>query len=412
MGTRGGRVSGRPDVFTNGYFRDVRFELPILLALITTPALAVVLQDRKGDDYGNGDLIYPNREDLQKGDLDLVSITAEPAKDGTLFRVEFARPIRDPRGAVTQVGQIPMDRLARNGFYTFNVDIYIDTDRVAGSGKRHSVPGRGVEIDRQYAWEKAIVLTPRPEVASSMLENQLLLAAEADLKAREGRVSKYRLEYIAGELKEQTDGLYFFPTRARVAGKTVEFLVPDGFLPGPVSESWAFTVLVTGADLEQAGPPLSGGPRRRAPMMTMGVALGITYDSFGIRSDVDSGVAPVIDLLSPMQGVQEAALNDYDVVTPRLASVPGVAADGRPATTPEGEVLTAEAAGRVDSAVRGTAPAPASGVPAATAAPPPATSGQPRTVAQRLRELNQLLEDGLITAEEHAELRRKILSEL
>jgi hypothetical protein len=33
-------------------------------------------------------------------------------------------------------------------------------------------------------------------------------------------------------------------------------------------------------------------------------------------------------------------------------------------------------------------------------------------VAQRLRELNQLLEDGLITPEEHAELRRKILAEL
>jgi hypothetical protein len=128
---------------------------------------------------------------------------------------------------------------------------------------------------------------------------------------------------------------------------------------------------------------------------------------------VDSGVAPVIDLLSPVQGAQEAALNDYDVVTPRLASVPGVAADGKPATTPEGEALTAEAAERLDAVTRGTAPAPVAGMPAASAAPPPsAVSAQPRTVAQRLRELNQLLEDGLITAEEHAELRRKILSEL
>jgi len=387
--------------------------LCFLVGASAAAAQTVVLQDRRGDDYGNGDLIYPNRDDLQKGDLDLVSVTVEPAKGGTLFKIEFARPIRDPRGVVTQVGQIPMDRLARNGFYTFNVDLYIDTDRVAGSGKRHSVPGRGVEIGRDFAWEKAIVLTPRPEVASSMLESQLLLAAEADLKAREGRVSKYRLEYIAGELKEETDSLYFFPSRARVAGKTVEFLVPESFLPGPVSESWAFTVLVTGADLEQAGPPISGGPRRRAPMMTMGVALGITYDSFGIRSDVDSGLAPVIDLLSPMQGVQEAALNDYDVVTPRLAAVPGVAADGKPATTPEGEVLTAEAAERIDSVTRGAGTAAAQGASAATTSPPPpVTSAQPRTVAQRLRELNQLLEDGLITAEEHAELRRKILSEL
>lgn len=394
----------------------MRAEVLALLVLIATPATAVVLQDRKGDDHGNGDLIYPNREDLQKGDLDLVSVSAEATRGGTLFKVEFARPIRDPRGVVTQVGQIPMERLARNGFYTFNVDIYIDTDRVAGSGKRHAIPGRGVEIDRQFAWEKAIVLTPRPEVAASMLENQLLLAAEADIKAREGRVSKYRLEYLAGELKEETDSLYFFPARARVAGRTVEFLVPESFLPGPVSESWAYTVLVTGADLEQAGPPLSG-PRRRAPMMTMGVALGITYDAFGIRSDVDSGVAPVVDLVSPVQGVQEAALNDYDVVTPRLAAVPGIAPDGRSATTPEGQEITAEAAQRVEAvARRGTPVAGSSPAGAASASGPirsaPAATAQPRTVAQRLRELNQLLEDRLITAEEHAELRRKILSEL
>jgi len=386
--------------------------LSLLAAATAAATPTFVLQDRKGDDHGAGDLIYPNRDDLQKGDLDLVSFSAEPAKGGTLFKVEFARPIRDPRGVVTQVGQIPMDRLARNGFYTFNIDVYIDTDRVAGSGKLHSVPGRGVEIDRQYAWEKAVVLTPRPEVAASMLENQLLLAAEADIKAREGRVSKYRLEYLAGELKEETDSLYFFPARARVSGRTVEFLVPEEFLAGPPSQSWAYTVIVTGADLEQAGPPLSG-PRRRAPMMTMGVALGITYDSFGIRSDVDSGVPPVVDLLAPGEGVQEAALNSYDVVTPRYAAIPGVAPDGKPAVTPEGEALSAEDARRIEAVTQGgSAPVPAAG---ATRPPAPAAASgaaAPRTVAQRLRELNQLLEDGLITAEEHADLRRKILAEL
>ncbi len=388
----------------------MRRAFAFLLILASAGAAAApvfVLQDPKGDDNGSGVLIYPNRDDFAPGDLDLVSFSAENEADGTWFRVEFAKPVRDPRGVVTQVGQNRMDRVARNGFYTFNVDVYIDTDRVAGSGKTQALPGRRVAVDRQFAWEKAVVLTPRPEVASSILESQLLAEAEAELRAREGRVSKYRLDFIAGELKNQTDSLYYFPGKVRVSGRTVDFFVPREFLGGPASEAWGYSVIVTGADLEQAGPPVLGS-RQRAPMMTMGVAKGMSFESFGIRSDVDPGMPPVIDILAPA-GVQQRVLEDYDVVAPRLAAVPGIAPDGRAAATPAGEPVDAAVAARVENATR--PPRPAAGRPAAGAGPA-AASSQPRTVAQRLRELNQLLEDGLITPEEHAELRRKILGEL
>ena len=46
----------------------------------------------------------------------------------------MAQAIRSPVGRVTELGQTPIERLARNGFYTFNVDIYVDTDRIAGAG--------------------------------------------------------------------------------------------------------------------------------------------------------------------------------------------------------------------------------------------------------------------------------------
>ncbi len=392
--------------------RPVLFCCLLLAASAAVARPVFVLKDPKGDDHGAGALIYPNRDDLEPGDLDLVSFSAEHADEGTWFKVEFARPVRDPRGVVTQVGQSPMDRIARNGFYTFNVDVHVDRDRIAGSGRTQGVPGRRVAIDRDYAWEKTIVLTPRPEVAASVLESQLLAEAEADLRAREGRVSKYRVEFMAGEIKREIDALYFFPDNVRVSGRSVEFLVPASFLGGLARESWGYTVIVTGADLEQAGPPVPGS-RQRAPMMTMGVAQGITFDSFGFRSDVDSGIPPVVDILAPA-GVQQKALEDYDVVAPRLAAVPGIAPDGRLATTPAGQQVDAAMTARVESVTRPDAPPAAAGAPAGAprpAATPPAAA-QPRTVAQRLRELNQLLEDGLVTAEEHAELRRKILAEL
>ena len=58
--------------------------LSCLLGASAAVAQTIVLQDRRGDDHGNGDLIYPNHDDLRPGDLDLVSVTAEPVKDGTL----------------------------------------------------------------------------------------------------------------------------------------------------------------------------------------------------------------------------------------------------------------------------------------------------------------------------------------
>jgi hypothetical protein len=77
-----------------------------------------------------------------------------------------------------------------------------------------------------------------------------------------------------------------------------------------------------------------------------------------------------------------------------------VAPDGNVAVAASGTPLTMEQAARLDTAATGEAGA-------ASAAPP-----EKRAVPARLRTLNQLLEEGLITEAEYAELRRKILAEL
>ncbi len=151
--------------------------IPVLLAaaLLAAPGGAraqqlFALDDVRGDDDGNGSLIYPNTPDMQKGDLDLVRVAAEQRGDGVWFVVEMGQSVRSPVGRATKLGQTPLEQLARNGFFTFNVDIYVDTDRVGGSGQTGTVPGRGVTVDRQFAWEKCIVLTPRPDTARTMLQ--------------------------------------------------------------------------------------------------------------------------------------------------------------------------------------------------------------------------------------------------
>jgi hypothetical protein len=132
----------------------------------------------------------------------------------------------------------------------------------------------------------------------------------------------------------------------------------------------------------------------------MGVARGVRWSQWGIRSDADEATPPVIDILSPDPDVQPTVLADFDVVAGRLAAVPGLAPDGNVAVAATGKPLTMEQAARIDTATGG----------GATAAP--AAGAERRTVPARLRTLNQLLEDGLITQAEFNELRRKILAEL
>jgi hypothetical protein len=135
--------------------------------------------------------------------------------------------------------------------------------------------------------------------------------------------------------------------------------------------------------------------------MTMPVARGVRWSQWGIRGDADEGTPPVVDLLSSDPDVQPTALSNFDTVAGRLAAVPGIPLDGKPAVAASGQPLTMEQAARIDEAA-GADAAPAPG----------ATSAEKRTVPARLRTLNQLLEDGLITQAEFDELRRKILAEL
>lgn len=378
---------------------------PFLLASALTACAAGAradelfsLADVRGDDSGSGVLIYPNRDDLAQGDLDLASLTVEQRADGIWFVAEMGQAVRSPVGRVTEIGQTPMEKIARNGFYTFNIDIYVDKDRVTGSGQTGTVPGRNVTVDRADAWEKAIVLTPRPDIARTMLQMYFDDVLETDLRARKGRVSKDDLEGLQTNSSTRVDEMFYFPNKVRVNGRRIEFLVPSEWLGGVPQKSWAYTVIVTGADLDKPSRPGQLGSDKQE-MLTMGVARGIRWSQWGIRSDADEATPPVIDILSPDPAVQKTVLATYDMTIGKLAAVPGVAPDGSPSAPGSGEEPTPDQLAKINIL------APAEG-----SAPKAPT--ERRTVPARLRTLNQLLSEGLITQDEYNEMRKKILAEL
>jgi hypothetical protein len=421
------------------------------------------LTDPTGDDNGDGSLVYPQRSDFQPGDLDLTTLRI--SRDGEVYRFEasFRNPIRDPATAVSDFGAESMADFARLGFYTFNLDIYIDQDRVRGSGNTLSLPGRKVRLDEAGAWEKAIILTPRPELMRRQLIDTLV----------ESEMGRARAEVTAS-----VDRSIYFVPRARVRSNTVAFEVPASFLVGgrPDAE-WSITAFVTGAKTRiEADVQIFGGaagtPLQRLQLGVMQPAVGRPRVTFGYSGD--RVPLPVVDLLAvaPQQAVlaADSALpalvlsaaaggasasmvapspdeaerrptpetdqggnvlsRSWDAVRrwfrgdSAAAVAPATPAAATPAAGSRAATPSPMPAAAPAAAGAATAPAPAAAAPApqpmqklleparpAPAAPAAAAPARP-SIADRLKTLKELLDQKLIDEAEYKQQRQRILNEL
>ncbi|WP_158501678.1 glucodextranase DOMON-like domain-containing protein [Vitiosangium sp. GDMCC 1.1324] len=288
------------------------------------------LEDPRGDDHGDGELRYPLREDMGPGALDLLSFRAWPESGGTRFEATFARPIAVPqRRTVDSAGNTLAD-LARLGFYTFNLDVYVDEDRQEGSGRTDTLPGRNLSLAPGSAWEKAIVLTPRPYEARDVLRKLWRESALAEAQRQQGSVSASAVRALDEQVERQMEERVFFPTRVRVFGPTVSFFVPDSFLGGEAKPSWGYAVAVTGATLDRRVelPALLGGvtaPRAQG-LMVLGIGPGVSQERFGGGRVGGSEQSPVVDLLVPEGVRQEEVLGPnapgWPAVVPASPALP------------------------------------------------------------------------------------------
>lgn len=287
--------------------------LPIALASLAlacahSPSAAAPLwslDDPQGDDHGDGDLVYPGRGEPAPGELDLVALRAWPDRGGTTFEAVFARPIRTPDGRTVSPTGASLAEVASLGFYTFNLDVYVDVDRVPGSGRKEALPGRKLAFDEAGAWDKVVVLTPRPSEARSLLRGLWAREAKRDLagKPRSGREE----EAIEERASDEVDRRVFFPTRVRVAGSSVRFFVPEAFLPAAGADL-AYAAVVTGAELDLR-LDVRGLLRKGAPvpgLLVTPIAPGRQLESFGGGRVEDPEQPPVVDVLAG--GKQEEVL--------------------------------------------------------------------------------------------------------
>jgi len=284
------------------------------------------LDDPRGDDDGDGTLVYPGNPDFVRGDLDLISFAARRGDGGTWFEATFARPIRKPDARAVDALGTPLSRIAKLGFFTFNLDVYIDRDRVPDSGGVVALPGRKVRIDPDSAWDRAIVLTPEPHAARGELKRILTRALEEELDRDDPELDLATAVEMRHRIPMDVEERVFFPTLVRVRGQKVSFFVPDGFLGGPASAEWSYVVAVSGADLHEsfdltAQVGLSTGTEDS--LMILPVTPGRPQDHFGGRERAPLQ-PPLVDLLVPPGVSQAAVLESYDLAADLPAELPGV----------------------------------------------------------------------------------------
>lgn len=312
----------------------VRRPLPLLVlgALLLGGCLArgthgaaalFTLTDPRGDDHGDGELRYPLREDMPPGSLDLLSLTAFAEEEGTRFEATFARSIARPQpGRTVDLAGETLAQRARHGFYTFNLDVYVDTDRAPGSGRTETLPGRYLALEPSGGWEKAIVVAPRPYEARDTLRALWRKQAREERLRTQGSLGDQQQKALEAEVERQLEERVFFPTRMRVTGATVEFFVPGAFLGGVARPEWGYAAAVTGASIEsKVSLPALFGKDAPQGLMVLPIAPGDSAERFGGGRMGDGTQSPVVDLVVPEGVSQEQVLGPsapaWPVVVPR-----------------------------------------------------------------------------------------------
>lgn len=301
----------------------------LVLLLLALPALAgpvlFTLTDPRGDDHGDGNLVYPLNDELDPGDLDLLSVTARSERNGTTFELTFAKPVKVPGPEPVDDLGTPLSTVARFGFYTLNVDLYIDMDRVPGQGGLEMVPGRNAEVDPANAWERAIILTPRPNEARGELKRMLTRSLNQEAKKEDTSLSEEQIASLRSQIPGDVEERIFFPNQVRVRGQKITFSVPNSFLGGPAKDTWSYVIAVSANDLLQTTDlrRLAGkaGPES---LMILPVSPGRWQDRIGGGRENAEIQPPLMDIVVPKGKKQEEILADFDQRAKRPVLLPGV----------------------------------------------------------------------------------------
>lgn len=143
----------------------------LIFLFITSSLLAgtkLEFKDPKGDDKGPGNYVYPTDPIYVAGSFDLLKAEIEDKGDEIDFKITFNAPVTFNWGDFWDVQQL---------------QVYLDFDHVAGSGRTETIPGTQVLVAETDAWEKVIFIDPHTvpkingeiELKAAAMKNDIVL---------------------------------------------------------------------------------------------------------------------------------------------------------------------------------------------------------------------------------------------
>lgn len=245
------------------------FSVPSVPEEIEFDETVFEMDDPEGDDYGSGTYVYALNEVFVPGHLDLLRFQVGRIGEDAVLVFTFKTLGGNPwRGA--------------NGFSMQYVHVYVDSDRVLGSGRTDTF-GLNLEVDSASAWEYALKIGPGFEAPGTIFSPEF----------PEGKLGVMQIEV------EETTII------ARIPADVMD-----------LEENWVYVVAVA---------PFDGyGPNSIRP-------FGVEADDWTVGGAdpeaVIASVAPrVFDILVPEGMTQEEVLKGYDAEKGTFAIVYAVGA--------------------------------------------------------------------------------------
>ncbi len=258
-----------------------RIALLALLGVVGLPTAAdagkIRFVDASNDDRGSGNYDYPSSGDYRRGSFDLRGLDISVEGDFAVFEVTMGAPFRRPPGVRTSdVFQVRLE----NDIYLQHIDIYLDTE--AQKGMTESIPGRNIRFAPEEAWDVAVILTPRPFILKSILE--------------EWKGAKRLI----------------IPHQLQSRGSKIIARVPLAQLGGKPAQDWGYGVAVCGALWQNSFDALN---RLRDDGIQSGLTMPVLtipeLRAFG-GGEISNYHPQVLDILAPSAKAQYTALSKFD----------------------------------------------------------------------------------------------------
>ena len=301
------------------------------------------LDDPADDAWGPGTYVPPTSGDFVDGDFDLRRFSVLVDGQDAIFEVTLGAAVRRPQVTARDgAPEVPL----WNNIYLQNIDIYLDTDSASPAGTSEGLPGRRIRFADGRTWKRAVVLTPQPGPARSVVEDAL--HAEA-------------AHVIFAEGLQQR-------------GRTLIARVPVLALGGVPRRDWGYSVQVSGARWDRSFALVDRARgTRELDAFTMPVLSVPEPWAFG-GAPAGDAYPRVVDVLLPPGVDQKKVLGSFDAKTGAFARVPFVYPEPpKPVVRDEGSAGAAPA--KVASAESAKA-APAEPAKAAPAEPAKAATAR------------------------------------